>query len=288
MKKTAWGLQTVYLPRENIDYIEEWLAYHTFLGADFFFLYDNTGSQRIKNGNSLITNSKNKHGQLIDFSRSDDEIYDLEMKIFSKYAVTKVKWQPIENGQITYGQVLACEDFSARLPNVWCAFIDIDEFLLPQKSMEDFTTGNPKKILQKKFPDRWLRRHALDDTRTYSINTERWAPKILMNTSDYRPGGKDIHNLGSASPLEICSMEELRFNHYNQVDFDINNTFLKRVDPEWKRRPPKKLFVENCDRAKVLASKIDYASFIQTNPPPLQPVPPIPSWIEDLFWRLKY
>lgn len=288
MKKATWGIQTVYLPRENIDYLEEWLAYHTLLGADFFYLYDNTGSQRVEHGNSLITNNKNKHGQLIDFGRSDDEIFHLEKEIFAKYAVTKVKWQPIENGQITYGQVQACDDFSARMPNVWCAFIDMDEFLLPRESMAEFTTGNPKKILQKKFPDRWLRRRALDDTRTYSIDTKIWAPKIIMNTSHYRPGGKDIHNLRSAAAVEICDMEQLRFNHYNQVDFSINNAFLKKVDPNWKRRPPHKLFVETCERAKKIAAKLDYESFVNTNPPPLLPTPAKPNWFEKLFWWLKY
>lgn len=90
----AWGIQTVYLPRENLQFLEEWLQYHVLLGAEYFYLYDNTGSETIFLGNSLAINGKNKYGVPFDLSLPDVQIEEMEAEIFRKYPVTKVKWQP--------------------------------------------------------------------------------------------------------------------------------------------------------------------------------------------------
>ena len=38
------GMHTVFLARENIAYLKEWIVYHALLGVQHFYLYDNTGS----------------------------------------------------------------------------------------------------------------------------------------------------------------------------------------------------------------------------------------------------
>ena len=38
------AIHTVYLPREHILFLEEWIVYHIWQGVDRFYLYNNTGS----------------------------------------------------------------------------------------------------------------------------------------------------------------------------------------------------------------------------------------------------
>ena len=40
------GLHTVFIARENILFLKEWVLYHRLKGIDHFFLYDNTGATR--------------------------------------------------------------------------------------------------------------------------------------------------------------------------------------------------------------------------------------------------
>ena len=36
------GMHTVFVAKENILFLEEWIKYHKDLGVDYFFLYDNS------------------------------------------------------------------------------------------------------------------------------------------------------------------------------------------------------------------------------------------------------
>ena len=108
----------MYLPQENIFFIEDWLKYHISIGINHFFLYDNTGSKFVHDPvrQNLVEHSVNKYGQKI--TTSLDQVLEIEEKIFNKYPVTKIKWQPIKDGKITYGQMEA--------------------WILQQKSKKDF------------------------------------------------------------------------------------------------------------------------------------------------------
>ncbi len=81
----AWGIHTVYIPRENLRFLEEWIQYHLLLGTEYFYLYDNTGSTSLEHGNSIAVNGKNKYGRSFDQSLTDAGIEDIEAEIFKKY-----------------------------------------------------------------------------------------------------------------------------------------------------------------------------------------------------------
>ena len=49
------AIHTVFILKENILFLEEWINYHILLGFNKFYLYDNSGSQ---SGNGLGSNSK--------------------------------------------------------------------------------------------------------------------------------------------------------------------------------------------------------------------------------------
>jgi hypothetical protein len=51
------GIQTVFILKENIPFLEEWIIYHKKIGVDKFYLYDNTGSEFVENNNGK--NKKN-------------------------------------------------------------------------------------------------------------------------------------------------------------------------------------------------------------------------------------
>ena len=37
------GIHTVFIGKENILFLKEWILYHKYMGVEHFFLYDNSG-----------------------------------------------------------------------------------------------------------------------------------------------------------------------------------------------------------------------------------------------------
>ena len=99
------AIHTVFLARENIAYLKEWILYHALLGVQHFYLYDNTGSIGRDGSNSTT----NKYG--IDFfeltkNLTDADVADQVDKIIADRSVdvTLIKWQPRDGlGRIYYG-----------------------------------------------------------------------------------------------------------------------------------------------------------------------------------------
>jgi len=89
-RKMAWGIHTIYIPRENLRFLEEWIQYHLLLGAEYFYLY-NTGSTFLDLGNSIAITGKNKYGVPIDFSLTDAEVEEIEGRDFPQISGAKNK-----------------------------------------------------------------------------------------------------------------------------------------------------------------------------------------------------
>jgi hypothetical protein len=261
-----WGIQTTYQPRENLPFLEEWLQWHLGLGAEFFHIYDNTGSTTDRMGNSLAVNGLTRYGHKVDMSLSDREILEIEHEILSKYPVQKVIWQPRENGRIIMNQVAACDHFSGVVKDGWCAFIDMDEFLLPFESMEAMLHGGAIRIRQKKFADRVNYARVLDCESTFTIETRGWATKLIMDMAHYVPGrAPHIHGLCSARPTTDLPLERMRFNHYNhgRVGHEWLLDNWRHIDPEWHPAPYEKSFDERCTFAKDRAREwVRYEDFV--------------------------
>ena len=192
----VWSIHTVYLPRENLRFLEEWLAYHTALGADHFYLYDNTGSTDLHLDHAVAVTGRNKHGLEMDFTLSDGDILDIEAQILRRYPVTKVTWQPRENWQDhPFGHVASADHLAATAALDWCAFIDIDEFLNPLYPMADLLEGKAVTMRQKKFADRLTTTApSISPGRSRSARSTRRG-KCIINMKHYIPGGPNIHNL---------------------------------------------------------------------------------------------
>jgi hypothetical protein len=141
MQQRRISFMTVFLPRENLFFIEEWLKYHIVLGFTHFYLYNNLGSRFIDCGNNIALNAKNKRGESISpllAHYTDAEVQDALENILAPFVaqgyVTQAMWQPRdEHGNITYAQSLAFLDYVAKYAREtdWVSFTDLDEFIVP-------------------------------------------------------------------------------------------------------------------------------------------------------------
>lgn len=223
-------IQTVYIPSENIRFIKEWLQYHSEIGVEHFYLYDNTGSMYIDGGNCLTFNGRNRHGREISLKDVSEE----EAEILKNFPVTKIKWQPIRRGRIDYDQMGACLHFKELYPNGLCAFIDIDEFIVLKEPFRE------SRLYQKRYDDRWNYERVLDCTKTFEINTQNWGSKCILEMSTFTPSDT-IHFTDKQLPIS-----QSWFNHYNHSEktheWLLNN--YKNIDCSWVPVPYDQVFKE--------------------------------------------
>lgn len=237
-------IQTVYIPRENIFFIEEWLDYHSKLGVDKFYLYDNSGSLYKDFIGNLEIDGRNKNGwdvKELTKELSDSDITKIEDELFEKYNVTRIKWQPLDkNGDITYNQTESINDFLKYINKGFCAFIDIDEFISINNynNIKDYIRFNHNnnfdgiKIYQKKFVSRWYNKSSVISIKTsLNINTDKWAPKIIANLERVNNVTGSVHDFLP----NLMIGKNIHFNHYNH-DYNGHKWLLenyKWLDPKW-------------------------------------------------------
>ena len=140
------GMHTVFLAKENILFLKEWILYHRLKGVTYFFLYDNTGvTQSVHTRDSEITIlgqvSKEgvPYGDLVTLSDSEiqDVLDDIQREIPNVFVT---KWQPRDaDGQVLYAQREAAEEVLTKYAHLvdWMLFMDMDEFLVSDKPIPD-------------------------------------------------------------------------------------------------------------------------------------------------------
>ena len=140
------GIHTVFIAKENILFLKEWILYHKHMGVEHFFLYDNSGGDGYSRGAvpPLFERDKNsKYGIPYDeiVALTDAEIADVLDQIRLDIPnVNVVRWQPTDDeGRITLAQVAAHNDALRRFgPTVdWMVFMDMDEFLVSDRSIPE-------------------------------------------------------------------------------------------------------------------------------------------------------
>ncbi|MFN0180583.1 MAG: glycosyltransferase family 92 protein [Gemmatimonadales bacterium] len=254
------SLMTVFLPRENLFFLEEWLRYHFAIGVDHCYLYDNSGSRWLDCGNSLEVTARNKRGEPIYrllADRTDEEIAERLTALLAPFVragrVTHVRWQPRDQtGQITYGQAEAFLDYIRRFAAAtdWVAFTDVDEFIVPVRHghlvpilREVEVTGVTYLVLpQKCFASRF------DDTgqpvgrvtaitRCAELVTAKLGRKAMIRADTLRiPWRKSNYSIHAPDVVErktkrLLDPELIRFNHYkfNRWELDWAANHLGRA-----------------------------------------------------------
>ena len=93
-EKTKFSIQTVFLLKENIPFLREWIVYHLNLGFDKIYLYDNIGSIG-RNGSSKDVNKYNMNFDKL-INLSDEQINEEMKNIINEFPnnIVYVKWQP--------------------------------------------------------------------------------------------------------------------------------------------------------------------------------------------------
>ena len=267
---------TVFLPRENLFFLEEWLGYHLAIGFEHFHLYDNSGSRWIDCGQSLEVTSRNKRGEpvyrlLADRSEADvRRELDAILAPFVRHGlVTLVPWQPRdESGQITYGQAAAFMDYVRRHAREtdWVAFTDVDEFIVPTRDdtvpellTEVERAGVSYLVLpQKCFASRFDEGgnpvdRVLEISRCADWVTADFGRKALIRADTLRvPFRKAKYSIHSPAVTErrtrrLLDPELIRFNHYKfngwELDWVAKNLGrrldLDRIDESLRRYRPR-------------------------------------------------
>jgi hypothetical protein len=248
------AIHTVFIAKENILFLEEWIDYHIEIGFGPFYLYDNSKVDKLT-GSDLIYATKtvfqkiNRHGvpygELVKLTT--EEVSDLLQKIVAKYAnlIHLVEWSPVDSdGRILYNQCSAQRACLKQLKQTdiqWCANIDMDEFIVLNRDYRSIQTyletldGNifSVSIGQILFDNRF--NHI--GSPILSINkTSTWIPPL-----NYSP--KYIYNVQATTYMETHyakgvgitvspPLNQIRFNHY-KLDL-TNEKYLIRdsgVDP---------------------------------------------------------
>jgi hypothetical protein len=155
------AIHSVFIAKENIMFLEEWIDYHSQLGFDYFYLYDNSKVQLRCAFECLpgtysktVPGKINKYGY--DYNKliplTDEEIHYILQKIKEKYngRVIIIEWSPRnKEGLVCYNQQEAHMDCLSKLKKTdidWCASIDMDEYINLKGDIKQYIQSLDKNI----------------------------------------------------------------------------------------------------------------------------------------------
>ena len=281
-KENRLSIHTVFIAKENILFLKEWLLYHQAIGFEKFYLYDNS---EVKYGDDNEPEKSSiklfKAGKVSKYGINYDDKIKLDNKgintllnnIINDFdgAVELIKWSPKnQEGVTVYGHVKSLYDFKKKFgsKNDWVAFIDIDEFIISPNglNLRDFLKECDKnkvrliRIFQKKFQCRYsnLDKNVIDihecieniDT-TFGHDKGPWGEKMIVKMK-YLKNIRNIHDMTVRRGKEInMEINKLRFNHYN-----VNSELIDWMQ-DWFGNNDIKYSLD--DSIKVNRTKIDYS-----------------------------
>lgn len=252
------AIHTVFIAKENIYFMEEWIDYHIRIGFDKFYLYNN--SKVNSKSTYLQHNPHFKPGKVNKYKINYDEIVKLTdeeideklKNIAEKYKehVHIYDWAPKnKEGKIMFAQTDAARHVivkKLKKNNIdWCANIDMDEYIVIKEhdSIKNYIKELSKKIKnlsniklsQQKFESRFLNM----DKQVIEINRKE-------KTTDVKDGTKNIYKVertrmfrptihdwrGRGEQFKSKSKGAIWFNHYNKNKFDnliIKNNIRKSI-----------------------------------------------------------
>jgi Glycosyl transferase family 2 len=243
------GIHTVFLLRENILFLEEWLDYHASIGFDVFFLYDNSNSSG-KDDSSITFNKYGYHIARITSGISDSQLREEFDRIMHRVSakIVHVKWEPLDaHGDVRYGQQASIVHYISNYGHMsdWTAFIDMDEFIYSAGDIKLTLSGHDARgvgdvvLLQKKFDDRF-NHLTIPVTQIIDciegIDTTLWAPKHIITNEKIHIDKSDSWNVHGI-PTQRCGcstpdIQDMRFNHYNvnAVQLQWTKSFYNTAD----------------------------------------------------------
>ena len=249
------AIHTVFIAKENIMFLEEWIDYHMLLGFDYFYLYDNSkceipGPCDVKNKNiklGRINKYNINYGEIVKLT--PDEVNDKLQQIVDKYKYVEIiDWSPLNSKQkVIYDQAKAHTNcLHCRLkPNNfdWCANIDMDEYIVIKNftNIKDYITSKPGisniNMGQHLFESRFKNQHQLVTQNTDSQQTP--LPRNHSNKNIYKVTNTrymGVHKwIGDGIQIRP-PISEIWFNHYKITTNPHTHKTIDNIHPEIKQQ----------------------------------------------------
>lgn len=234
--KLKLAIHSVFILKENIPFLEDWIIYHKKIGFKQFYLYDNTGSIG-RNGSTKNINKRNiNFNKLVNLN--DYELKKILNNLLIKYPeITYIKWQPKNNNnEIIYGYNDSIKHYiqNYKNKNDWTAFIDMDEFIFldnENSNINNFILDkNVSKLIinQVKMTERFCSKNNIFDINdSIELYGKNWAPKNIIKNNDINLNKIiNMHNIGITNNKIYNCKNDLYFFHYNINPKSIN--FIKK------------------------------------------------------------
>lgn len=234
-----YAIHSVFISKENILFMEEWIDYHIQLGFNKFYLYDN--SKVTKKSNFDSKNMKLKPGTVNKYNINYDKIIKLNQnqvneimdKIVIKYKgfVDIIEWSPKDkHGNVLYNQTEAHNHCLKRMKVDkvnWCASIDMDEFIVLNKNehstIKEYLASLNNKIsnvqldqviYQSRFTK--LKGNIIDINKAIKVNgvfsNNYGSPKNIFKVSNTRK--LNVHDWFGSGNIIRGKRSDIHFNHY--------------------------------------------------------------------------
>ena len=239
------AIHSVFIAKENILFLEEWIKYHQLIGVTDFYLYDNSKVNKIvgwdeRNKDKIIFGKRNKYN--IDYGKlvkmNNDQVAEHLKKLCDKYkCVNIIEWSPRdEEGNILHKQKeghMHCLERLKKDKIDWCAIIDIDEFIVLKNNnnLQDYAlslSDNIKAIQlhQKRFETRFknLDKLIIDIKKCIDKNFCKEAVKHFFNVENTEHITVHSIRINNEYKVHTDESKNIWFNHYkiNNNDNYIN------------------------------------------------------------------
>lgn len=256
------AIHTVFILKENILFLEEWINYHILLGFNKFYLYDNSKVNKItgwdtRHSKTIIFGKINKYninyGELVNMD--DNQMNEYLQKICDKYkCIEIIEWSPTDaGGRILYNQSDAHRDCFEKLKNDnidWCAYIDMDEYIVMSKydNIENYLFSlrpeiNNVKMGQLRFETRFYNLDKLitnitkSEIKTIARHESNKNIFKVINTKS-----PNIHSVALNCGREhIPSIHEICINHYKLKEGEYKE--IDNIHPNIKSQLNKETFI---------------------------------------------
>ena len=228
-KPESLAIMSVFILKENILFLEEWIKHHIGMGVDYFVLYDNSQTQKKDSRDpNMIPGKVNKHNFNYDNLITDDKAQLLLKRILSKYKdqIEIMTWaKRDECGIIRYFQLEAfkhfCDNYYKKFD--FGLFIDMDEFMISRsnKNLNDIVKEmSANKITSMYFNSK------LFSSRFNHIGTPIKNINLCLKGDRINQGQKTLlklnavakvdnaHNLKSLGFHRVCDNDKMIFYHY--------------------------------------------------------------------------
>jgi len=241
-------IHAIFIAKENILFLQEWLDYHIYLGVDYFYLYDNskvTKKDGFDAANSPLLNpgKQNKYGLNYDqyFNLSAQDIQEMKTALMKKYKnyIQWIDWEPLdESGNVCYNQVEGITkgiQSAKKQKAKWFISIDMDEYIVcPDMNLKKYLKSIPDRVANIIMQEKIYEARSLHlDKRVMDIDKhmfKQWAyaPKSISRVS--ATNAINVHEWKGEG--EQMYANDVFFCHYKWHQKD-DNTRSEKIIPDW-------------------------------------------------------